>query len=426
MRAFDPDRLRETLRPWLLDHVCPFWLDRVLDPRGGFLEALAPDGEPDPSPRRTTLVQARLTYVFSHAFALDARPRFRAAAEHGRAFLERALSAPSTPSAAGATPGSEGWYRAVDRRGLRDRDPANDLAVSPAVLDPTRDTYDHAFVLLAMAWYFRATGDASALGIADATYAFLERSLADHTHGGFAEETAETPPSDTPTSAKLPRRQNPHMHILEGTLALHAATRRPEWLARSRTLVELFRARCLDPITGAVLEYFGEDWSPAPGAQGEWREPGHQFEWVWLLFEYFRATRDDTVVPLAERLFRFGSVHGIDRTPSFPEAVFDGVGARGEVVADTKLLWPQTEYVKACVARAEFLGGAASREAAAEIPRHLGAIARHFLRPDGASWHNQIARDGTPAGLPTPARVLYHLFFAVAEVDRLLALQPGP
>ena len=43
------------------------------------------------------------------------------------------------------------------------------------------------------------------------------------------------------------------------------------------------------------------------------------------------------------------------------------------------------------------------------------------MRPDGANWHNQLARDGTPMTPVTPARVLYHLFLAVAEADRLLA-----
>jgi mannose/cellobiose epimerase-like protein (N-acyl-D-glucosamine 2-epimerase family) len=46
------------------------------------------------------------------------------------------------------------------------------------------------------------------------------------------------------------------------------------------------------------------------------------------------------------------------------------------------------------------------------------------MRPDGATWHNQLARDGTPLTSTTPARLLYHLFLAVAEVDRLLVKAP--
>ena len=66
-----------TLRPWLIDHVCRFWLARIHDPAGGFFENLDALGAPVATPRRTTLVQARLTYVFSHAYLLSGDPAFR-------------------------------------------------------------------------------------------------------------------------------------------------------------------------------------------------------------------------------------------------------------------------------------------------------------------------------------------------------------
>jgi mannose/cellobiose epimerase-like protein (N-acyl-D-glucosamine 2-epimerase family) len=49
------------------EHVCPFWLARIRDPAGDFLEVLDALGTPVVSPRRNTLSQARLTYVFSDA-----------------------------------------------------------------------------------------------------------------------------------------------------------------------------------------------------------------------------------------------------------------------------------------------------------------------------------------------------------------------
>jgi mannose/cellobiose epimerase-like protein (N-acyl-D-glucosamine 2-epimerase family) len=209
------------------------------------------------------------------------------------------------------------------------------------------------------------------------------------------------------------------MHLLEAVLALHTATAEKNWLRRATALVDLFKQRFVDPQTGALIEFFGEDWSVAPGDDGRLREPGHQFEWVWLLFEYSRAARDKSIVPFAKRLFAFGSRYGIERDEGLKGAVFDGVDANGALVAATKLFWPQTEYIKACVARAEWLDDAAAREA---TRAHLSLIAQNFMRPDGANWHNQLARDGIPIAPVTPARVLYHLFLAVAEVDRLFAL----
>jgi mannose/cellobiose epimerase-like protein (N-acyl-D-glucosamine 2-epimerase family) len=180
---FDPADLR-TLRPWLLEHVCPFWLQRVTDPAGGFFEELDALGSPVARGRRTTLVQARLSYVFSHAYLLNGDPAFGQAARHGIAFLMRAARAPDG-----------GWFRVVSSEG--------------ATLDNARDVYDHAFVLFALAWYYRATHDPSTIQLADATWQSMQQHLADPRHGGFFEEFAPGR-----SEMKLPRRQNPHMHLV--------------------------------------------------------------------------------------------------------------------------------------------------------------------------------------------------------------------
>jgi mannose/cellobiose epimerase-like protein (N-acyl-D-glucosamine 2-epimerase family) len=392
MQAFEPSD-PTTLRPWLLEHVCPFWLRRIADPAGGFIEELDALGSPIGRARRTTLVQARLTYVFSHAYHLSGDPSFGEAARHGLAFLVNTARAPDG-----------GWFRAVSTEG--------------ATLDNARDTYDHAFVLFALAWYFRATQDASAIQLADATWQSMQERLADPRHGGFFEEFAPGR-----SELRLPRRQNPHMHLLEALLALHVATGEKNWLRRAGAIIDLFKRRYADPANGALIEFFSRDWLPMPGGQGNLREPGHQFEWVWLLHEYYRLSRDESVLPYAQRLFAFGETFGIERGAALDGqglagAVFDGVDAAGTLTAGTKLLWPQTEYVKALIARTEWQGDAAARAA---IPRHLALIAEHFLKPDGATWHNQLARDGRPVSTATPARVLYHLFLMVAEVDRLFS-----
>jgi len=391
MPLFDDDP--RSLRPWLIEHLCPFWAKRITDPAGGFFESLESNGQAVRDARRTTLAQARLTYVFSHAYLISGDDTFRQAAKHGLAFLTRACRAPDG-----------GWFRAV--------------SVDGNVLDNSRDAYDHAFALFALAWYYRATGDVAAVQLADGTWSFMQQRLTDPRHGGFLEDYAPARPG-----RKLPRRQNPHMHLLEAVLAMHVATAEKNWLRRAGALVYLFKTRFVDPQTGALAEFFGENWSPAPGAEGSLREPGHQFEWVWLLYEFHRHTQDNSVIPYADRLFAFGSDFGIERGETLPGAVFDGIDAQGALVAPTKLLWPQTEYIKACVARAEFLNDDAARGA---ITSHLALIAKSFMKPDGASWHNQLTRDGTPIPSVTPARLLYHLFMAVAEADRVLTGAVAP
>ena len=41
---------------------------------------------------------------------------------------------------------------------------------------------------------------------------------------------------------------------------------------------------------GALGEYFEEDWTPLRGPVGSVVEPGHQFEWAWVLGEYARLS----------------------------------------------------------------------------------------------------------------------------------------
>ena len=383
----DVTQIDTTLRPWLLRHVCEFWKQRIIDPSGGFFEELDLTGEPVRLRTRTTLVQARLTYVFSHAFWLTGDPDFRGAAAHGYEFLCDRCRAPD----------GSGFYRAVDGDGR--------------VVDCCRDAYDQAFVLFAMAWFARICHSAGPLDIAKETLCFMQAHLADGRHGGFLEEWLPGR-----QDLKLPRRQNPHMHLLEATLALFTTSGEVVWLRHSSDLIELMLTRFVDRQTGSLIEFFASDWQPAAGPPGRWREPGHHFEWVWLLLEFMRRSGDRTISDQAARLFEFGTRFGIEREGTVAGAVFDGVDAGGVLLAGTKLFWPQMEFIKACLARYETLG---DKNAWPLIVRHLELILTSFLRPDGATWYNQLARDGTPMSVTTPARVLYHLFLAFAELDRV-------
>jgi mannose/cellobiose epimerase-like protein (N-acyl-D-glucosamine 2-epimerase family) len=383
MTLFDPADLA-TLRPWLLQHVVPFWLSRIRTPHG-FEELLTAEGTPVVTTRRHLLVQARLTYVFSHAALMGGGAGARAAAEHGFATLTRAFLAPDG-----------GWYRHVNTDG--------------SVADPSRDFYDLAFVMFALAWYARLSGEPRALALADATWDFLSLRMADPQHGGFVENWLPG------TDPALPRRQNPHMHLLEALLALHVAAPHGGWLDRARDLVAFFERALLDPGTGTLIEFLTADLKPAPGREGRWREPGHHFEWVWLLHDFHRHTGETGALEMADLLYDFGARHGLERHPGKPGGVFDGVNADGSIASDAKTLWPQTEYIKACVARAE---DGRDPQAWSLVEAHLRVLAAHYMRPDGATWHNQISRDGASMQAMTPARVLYHLFLAIAEVDRV-------
>jgi mannose/cellobiose epimerase-like protein (N-acyl-D-glucosamine 2-epimerase family) len=367
----------EALSDWLAQTLLPGWLARIHDPaRPGFVEMLEADGTPSPSDIRTTLVTARLVYTFSHAHLLGV-PGALEAARHGLDFLWNSCRRPDGRFCHRCTQAGE-------------------------VVDARSDFYDLAFVLFALGWYGRASGQREAFARAELVMGFIETELA-HPEGGFAEDTLGT----------LPRRQNPHMHLLEACHALAEASGDARWLARAEALVRLMQAKMLEAETGSLAEFFGEDWSPAPGGRGLIREPGHHYEWTWLLYHHARLTGSTDARESARRLFAFAERHRRSG------AVVNEIDPQGVVLNGNALLWPQTEYLKALAARAEFEGDA---EAMPRLDAHLDLTFASFVDARTGLWVNQIEAGGQPIADPVPVRVLYHLLLALAEVVRVKRL----
>jgi mannose/cellobiose epimerase-like protein (N-acyl-D-glucosamine 2-epimerase family) len=381
----------EQIRTWLAGHALPLWSHAGLDTeQGGFTEALTLDGKPLFDRDKRLRVQARQVYVYSHAHLLGwtppaGGPSALDAAAHGFRFMtENHWHEPGG-----------GFVFSVRRDG------------APA--DARIEAYEQAFVLFACAWYHRASGDPKALAWADRTMAFLDSALADPAHGGYFENPGRG----------LPRRQNPHMHLLEALLAMHAATGAPDWLARADTIVELFRTRFFDSATGTLGEFFGPDWSAAPGTEGRIVEPGHHFEWCWLLYQYGRARGID-ISDLAGALYRFAEDRGTDHDAGPAAGLgFDAVLRGGDIHDSDKRLWVQTEAIKAQLACIEAAGSAGDPDASARLAALLERLFTLYLAVGHGNWQDHLDRGGRGFAESAPASSFYHLFLALTEVLRV-------
>ena len=297
-------------------------------------------------PYKRVRVQARQIFVFSCAHMLGWPGALEAAAD-GHDFLTR-----HARRADGA------WVRLLGRDG--------------DVLDPTADLYDLAFVVFALAWYARATGSAQALDQAHGTLAWIGRNMASPA-GGF-HEAVPVPPE--------PRRQNPHMHLLEAVLALFVTTRDAALLAIADALVDLFRTRFFDPATGSLGEFFTDDWQWAPGVAGTHVEPGHHYEWVWLLSQYERLS-GKTVEPERSALYAFANRWGRDPKTGL---VLDVVDRSGVVRDGSARVWPQTEAIKAHLVMAD---------GAEPLRAIIGNLFERFVAGQSAgTWTEHLAPDG--------------------------------
>ncbi|MGE4220092.1 MAG: AGE family epimerase/isomerase [Alphaproteobacteria bacterium] len=369
------------LRRRLFDDTLPIWRDRGVDPGRGFHERLDLSLQPVTALGKRALVQARQIYVFSHMALLGLVDGAEAAATAGLDFLLAHYRHPEG-----------GWRHRV--------------AADGAPMDDARNLYDQAFAIFAMAWHHRAFRDPRALPAAEETLAFLDATLV-HPAGGYREGL------DADGAFQSgPRRQNPHMHLLEATLALYETTGDARYRERAAALVDLFRRRFL--VEGSLREYLTDDLVPAAGEAGRQVEPGHHFEWVWLLHEHARLTGDATVRHEADILYRFALAHGLDAASG--EAI-DMVDAGGRPLKRRRRIWPQTEAIKAHAAQA--LAG--DDAAPARLQAQCAALLRdHFATPPG-TWHEHLDEAGTPFLDHLPATSLYHLGLAAVEAGRAAA-----
>jgi mannose/cellobiose epimerase-like protein (N-acyl-D-glucosamine 2-epimerase family) len=257
-----------TARVWLFEHALPLWWDRGYDREARcFHERLALDGAPVTAEPRRVRVQARQTVVYARAGRLGWHGPWREAVEAGAEVLVRRCLRP------------DGGTHHL-------------LAPDGAVLDDRRDLYDSAFAILALAEAAQALENsqlaAAAAGLADWVWSYWA-----HPEGGLDEgEVCPAPP----------RRQNPHMHLFEALLALYEATGEEDHLEQASALAALFQRKFFDPQHGTLPEYFDESWRPMSDLFGRLVEPGHQFEWSWLLLRWGALVGEGRCDDEAERL----------------------------------------------------------------------------------------------------------------------------
>ncbi len=347
---------------WLKTSALPLWWTLGADhEHGGFHEALTQAGGPANLPRRAR-VQARQAFVYARAGAMDWRGPWRDAASHGLRYMLDKYRRPDS------------LYRTlVDPTG--------------APLGDSAKNYDQAFVLLAMAEIQRA--DSSVQLEPDAAAILKALQARRHAAGGFREDGAH------------PFQSNAHMHLFEAALAWIDAGGGPQWRDLANEIAALALASFIDAHGGFAREFFDSAWRPAPGDDGRRLEPGHQFEWAWLLHRWGAMGHADAT-QAAQRLFTAG-LQGVDPIRG---VAIDALRDDLSPLEASARLWPQTEFLKAALSLGD----------GAQILTAARAVAAYIDTPVRGLWRDRITEAGVFVDEPAPASSLYHLVTAIDEL----------
>lgn len=362
---------------WLRTSALPLWWTLGADHRnGGFHESLDARAAPGASPRRAR-VQTRQAYVYATAAHLGWPGPWRQAAEHGLDFF---LSRYARPDGLFATLAS----------------------ADGAVLDDTPMLYDQAFALLAMAAVVRIAPDRQDVRDRAGSLLASLSSMRAPTRG-FRE------------NGPWPYQANAHMHLLEAALAWFELTGEAAWGNLADELAELALDAFIDPRGLFLREVFDEDWRPAAGDDGRLVEPGHQFEWAWLLLTWTRQRPGRDIAAVIDGLMKAGA-RGVDpRRGVAVDELWDDLSVRG----DRARLWPQTERLRAslaCLDRADAEVGARLEQAATEAAR---ALWRYMETPVPGLWRDKQNAAGDFLEEPAPASSLYHILGAVMALKTM-------
>lgn len=361
-----------TSQSFLFDELLDRWSLYGMDAKQGFsYESMTHEWRRNDVGRVRLLTQCRQLYTFSHACQLQNKPKWQAKLTPLFDFIISHYFIEGR------------WIFSLN----------DDLSIK----DTQSDAYALAFVLLSFSHYHKLTKDERALTYLQHTHRFLQENMQAES-GGFYESY--------PVDLSQIRRQNPHMHLLEGYIAAFNETQDNSYKQVIQSLLDLALEHFYHKETKTLREFFTSDWQSDP-TTGHQVEPGHHFEWVWLLYQAYTILPNSDYLDLAQQLWLTATRHGMANNGG----VINQIDGNTYLPIDQdKRVWPITEYLKAITVMP--LG---KEEKINRFERALGFIQQYYCLPDGR-WNEYLNEDNSPKDFPLPGTSSYHIFLGLAEV----------
>jgi mannobiose 2-epimerase len=354
------DKFREELLDNLRNNILGYWIEKMVDPRGGFYGRRDGNDVLDATASKGAVLNARILWSFSAAYrVLGDKVYLDMATRAKREIIDRFYDREYG-----------GIYWSLDADG------------NP--LDTKKQFYAIGFAIYGLSEYARATGDAEALDYAKRLFRDIEAHSRDTERGGYREaqtrdwhDIADMRLSDR--DANSSKTMNTHLHIIEPYTNLLRVWRDDALLEATRSLLSVF----FDKIEasgkrGHLGLFFDDDWH----RQDNEISYGHDIEASWLLLETAQVVGDSELLNKA-----------LAHTRRIAEAALEGRCTDGSLVYERhangsydndKHWWVQAECVIGQIYLALFH----------ELPEYLAGayqswnyIKNNIVDREGGEWH---------------------------------------
>lgn len=316
------NQLKKEVRKELIDNILPFWISKMKDmDRGGYYGRMTGLNELIPEAPKGGILHARILWTFSSAALHLHSDKYLAEANEVYTYLVDHFF--------DETYGGTYWMLHVDGT------PAN----------MKKQIYSQAFVLYALAEFYRASEHEEARDKAKELFRLIEEHSYDKQGNGYFEAYSrdwmildDLRLSEKDANEK--KTMNTHLHLLEAYTNLYRIWP-DKYVARQlKNLIDIFLEKIIDPESGHLNLFFDEEWN----CKSSRYSYGHDIEASWLIEEAALVLGDEALIRKLKPV-----------TLRIAEAAAEGLTKKGSLINERDFVtghldewsdwWPQAEAV---------------------------------------------------------------------------------
>lgn len=361
--------LKNEVQEVLTNNILPYWINRMIDSRGGFYGRINGNDELVPEADKGAILNARILWTFSAAYRLLRRKDYLQVATRAKRviihdFFDKEYG---------------GIYWSLNSNGIPN--------------DTKKQIYALGFAIYGLSEYYRATGDEEALEYAIRLFNDIETHSFDTVKNGYCEATTRNwqEIADMRLSEKDANERktmNTHLHILEPYTNLYRVWKDERLKQQIHNLVELFIHQIKHPNTHHLQLFFDDDWN----SKYDIISYGHDIEASWLIHEAALELGDTQLLTEVESVIQ-----------QIACAASEGLTAQGGMMyekevkqnhTDTDLhWWVQAETVVGYLNIYQHFGDEESLQKALDC---WDFIKNYLIDHAHGEWLWSVHQDGTP------------------------------
>ncbi len=382
----------EEIRAHLTEGIIPFWKALRDDENGGYYGYMNHDLQVDKEAVKGCILNSRITWFFANAYMLLKDESLLEEARHGYEFMQKYC----------VDKEKGGVYWSVKYDGTPE--------------DTTKHTYNQAFSIYALASYYDASGDKTALDTAMRLFEIIEDRCMDEVgyKEAFDRDFTEIENDKLSENGVIAdKTMNTLLHVFEAYTELYRVGRNDKVKARLAWILDTFAGKVYNPKLHRQEVFFDREMNSILDLHSY----GHDIETAWLI--------ERGVETLGEKKYQDKMLPIIlDLTDQVYRTAFDGRSLANEcekgVVDANRIWWVQAETIVG------FLNG---YQLAPEKKEYLEAakaewefIKEHVIdKRQGSEWFWDVTAEGeSVSGKPIvePWKCPYHNGRMCMEVIR--------